>query len=371
MKKLMIHIKATPPGTWVGMSPPRRTDYSPFGVLLPERTSSSAFYRSGFQGQEHDDEVKGEGNSVNFKYRMHDPRVGRFFAVDPLAAKYPYNSPYAFSENRVIDALELEGLEKLSIHTYSFAPFNIFGYFYLGDGANRKFGDKIRTGASANYRTGATIKFDLGTGTVAKPIAHGASSTEYGYTWENGERKAEVVEECFSSADVKVSNANVFRNYFGATVTNSGANCTTILSAFGDIDVSGELQVKYTAKDNPGDGGWLRVSGKVIGDKFPSNEWFITDEAGNKVMLGVSGTDSKNENLAPFVELSNPINENMSHWNITIEMDGNDSFTNVWFNKTKYSLDNWNKKFSQLSPTNPKTNTDVDSSKGTFETSHD
>lgn len=43
---------------------------------------------------------------------MHDPRVGRFFAVDPLAADYPWNSTYAFSENRVIDAIELEGLEK-------------------------------------------------------------------------------------------------------------------------------------------------------------------------------------------------------------------------------------------------------------------
>ena len=42
---------------------------------------------------------------------MHDPRVGRFFAVDPLAPEYPWNSVYAFSENRVIDGVELEGLE--------------------------------------------------------------------------------------------------------------------------------------------------------------------------------------------------------------------------------------------------------------------
>jgi len=68
-------------------------------------------YRYGFQGQEVDDEVKGEGNSVNYKYRMHDPRVGRFFSVDPLASKYPFYSPYAFSGNRVLDAVELEGLE--------------------------------------------------------------------------------------------------------------------------------------------------------------------------------------------------------------------------------------------------------------------
>jgi len=42
---------------------------------------------------------------------MHDPRLGRFFAVDPLFRKYPFYSPYAFSGNRVIDAVELEGLE--------------------------------------------------------------------------------------------------------------------------------------------------------------------------------------------------------------------------------------------------------------------
>jgi hypothetical protein len=48
---------------------------------------------------------------LNYTFRMHDPRIGRFFAVDPLSDKYPHNSPYAFSENRVIDGIELEGLE--------------------------------------------------------------------------------------------------------------------------------------------------------------------------------------------------------------------------------------------------------------------
>lgn len=31
--------------------------------------------------------------------------------VDPLSLQYPWNSPYAFSENRLIDGVELEGLE--------------------------------------------------------------------------------------------------------------------------------------------------------------------------------------------------------------------------------------------------------------------
>ena len=91
------------------------TDYYPFGMEMPGRSQSANGYRYGFQGQEKDDEIKGGGNSINFKFRMYDPRLGRFFAVDPLAAKYAYNSPYAFSENRLIDAIELEGLEKVLI----------------------------------------------------------------------------------------------------------------------------------------------------------------------------------------------------------------------------------------------------------------
>lgn len=43
---------------------------------------------------------------------MHDPRVGRFFARDPLEKKYPWYSPYQFSGNRVIDATEFEGMEE-------------------------------------------------------------------------------------------------------------------------------------------------------------------------------------------------------------------------------------------------------------------
>jgi RHS repeat-associated protein len=87
-------------------------------MLVPNRHGSSESYRYGFQGQEKDDEVKGEGNSLNYTYRMHDARVGRFLSLDPFIRQFPHNSPYAFSENRVIDMIELEGGEKLSFKTH-------------------------------------------------------------------------------------------------------------------------------------------------------------------------------------------------------------------------------------------------------------
>ncbi len=89
------------------------SDYYPFGMIVPQKDRLKSDYRYGFQGQEMDNEIKGgEGNSLNYTFRMHDPRVGRFFAVDPLFRKYPFNSTYAFSENSVIAYVELEGLEK-------------------------------------------------------------------------------------------------------------------------------------------------------------------------------------------------------------------------------------------------------------------
>jgi RHS repeat-associated protein len=52
----------------------------------------------------------GSEGMINYKYRVHDPRLDRFLSIDPLAPQCPHNSQYAFSENRVIDGVELEGL---------------------------------------------------------------------------------------------------------------------------------------------------------------------------------------------------------------------------------------------------------------------
>ena len=60
------------------------SDYYPFGMLMPgKKFSAEGAYRYGFNGKENDNEVKGEGNSVDFGDRLFDPRIGRWFAVTP------------------------------------------------------------------------------------------------------------------------------------------------------------------------------------------------------------------------------------------------------------------------------------------------
>jgi len=97
-------------------------NYYAFGMLMPERSQTPGVYRYGFEGIEKTDEISGEGNHYQFKYREYDPRIGRFWSVDPLAAYYPWNSPYAFAENRVIDGIDLEGLEYVSVNDAGIDP---------------------------------------------------------------------------------------------------------------------------------------------------------------------------------------------------------------------------------------------------------
>jgi len=99
----------------------KRSKYYPFGLVMAGISSKALNgtpeNKIKFQGQEFNDAF--DVDYYEFKYRQHDPQIGRFTQIDPLADKYVYNSTYAFSENRVINAIELEGLEAVLItNTY-------------------------------------------------------------------------------------------------------------------------------------------------------------------------------------------------------------------------------------------------------------
>jgi RHS repeat-associated protein len=75
------------------------TDYYPYGMTLRSESDGSN-YRYGFQGQEMDDEVKGEGNSYTTHFRQLDPRIGRWLSIDPKATAW--ETPYASMGNNPI-----------------------------------------------------------------------------------------------------------------------------------------------------------------------------------------------------------------------------------------------------------------------------
>jgi RHS repeat-associated protein len=59
-------------------------------------------YRFGFNGQEKDDEVYGEGSSYDFGSRMYSARLGKWFSTDPYEVIYNKLSPYSSCGNNPI-----------------------------------------------------------------------------------------------------------------------------------------------------------------------------------------------------------------------------------------------------------------------------
>ena len=70
----------------------------------------SGSYRFGYQGSEKDNEVSGDGNSYTTEFRQLDPRLGRWFSVDPIESSYPYITPYASMHNNPINLTDVRGL---------------------------------------------------------------------------------------------------------------------------------------------------------------------------------------------------------------------------------------------------------------------
>ena len=144
-------------------------EYYPFGMVMPGRQFNFSKYRFGFQGQEKDDEITGHaGSHLAFEYRIQDTRIGRFLSVDPMVKSFPWNSSYAFDENRVIDSKELEGLESVqSTHMVT-----LWGEYSKGK-IDKKTMDQIEEswaiqsiGGIMNLGIAADIYFNKGQGTI-------------------------------------------------------------------------------------------------------------------------------------------------------------------------------------------------------------
>jgi hypothetical protein len=116
-----------------------------------------------------------------FKYRFDDCQIGRFWSIDPLADKYVYNSPYAFSENHVTSHIELEGLEKFPIsedNPYSGDPNSSIAR----SAKNQQAVESQRAGRAAADATTAAMPTSKSLGNVSndgsQPLVGATSTTK-------------------------------------------------------------------------------------------------------------------------------------------------------------------------------------------------
>jgi RHS repeat-associated protein len=173
----------------------REQNYYPFGMQWENINSTIRNAKNNlktFQGQELTEDLG--LNTHEWRYRMSDRSIGRFWQVDPLAESYVYNSTYAFAENKLGLGVELEGAELL--------PFNVTDMFNFEGG-----GKPVLTLGLHNIVLPTADRSEDGAGTfignVAKSMWNGIAGTwNAGMQGENmGDMTTASLKEMGKTAD--------------------------------------------------------------------------------------------------------------------------------------------------------------------------
>ena len=262
--------------------------YGGFGDDLPtlKYVNSSTKNRFTFQEQEIQDDF-GLG-WYQFKWRMEDPILGRFITIDPLAEKYSYWTPYAFSGNRVVNARELEGLEPYIVTGRSFIPNkNVANPLAPVSNTKSFMGDDRQTYQSnaTSFRTEQKVRVDFENKNVTtlSNVANGSAGLD---------SKGKILET--SQATKAGPNPT-----YDKTALEKG-NSTTINM---QVDASNKLvpgapSINYDVNITVTPQSDGSVNYKINGqsDGFPAYEFFITNEANGKSSLIYGSNPNKTGN---------------------------------------------------------------------------
>ncbi|MBD0832531.1 DUF6443 domain-containing protein [Aestuariibaculum sediminum] len=143
-------------------------NYYPFGLKHKGYNSNIVSHHpfKDYQGQELTENLL--LNIHEWKYRISDPAIGRFWQIDPLADDYPYNSTYAFQENKMGMGVELEGLE-LTYFPYDGSSIvreveNLFSGWFQSSEQVSEF--KVTLGPRAAFELKNGIGIDINGGSI-------------------------------------------------------------------------------------------------------------------------------------------------------------------------------------------------------------
>jgi len=86
-----------------------QNDYYPFGMRYQSNSGSAiSTNRYTFSGKEI--QTTGNVNYLDFGARQYDDFTGRWFVIDPLAEKIPWQSPYVYCSNNPINRIDPDGM---------------------------------------------------------------------------------------------------------------------------------------------------------------------------------------------------------------------------------------------------------------------
>lgn len=286
-------------------------------------------YLFGFGSYEKDDEIKGSGNHLSFGDYGYDPRTGRRWTIDKMSIKLPFVSPYVYCLNNPILMFDAGGLYPFTVHIRSFHPNEAFGSFGWGKGyAGDNRGFSLSTAKDVTARITQQFTFDVDKGTMSYDKKKG--------TWSNESRDFNGNKKTATPTG-EVSEMNKSGNM--ATFNSSYAGNNPLVSGSFDIDVKANFTVIEDTKK-----GMLTVNMSASGDDFPNTEAFLSDASGQSVFMGADVRKMGND-VAPLILFDgadSPIINNT----FSISLDKKGNFKDVFSGGKKYSVDDWNKKFT-------------------------
>jgi RHS repeat-associated protein len=218
-----------------------------------------------FQGQEYTEDL---GLNIHeWKYRISDPAIGRFWQVDPLAEDYVHNGVYNFSENRVIDAYELEGAEAVVItEEGTYSKLNVGHTFVtVGSGENTvaytygRYAELGKDKGSLNPTNlsgeGVLIRLEGQEAIdMVDKYVNDFGAEAFEFTNADESKVAGFFEEQFNSSD-KIPETGDYAGDDRARVIDtyslSDNNCTTISCEGVSSGTNGNMTYKKEYKNNP------------------------------------------------------------------------------------------------------------------------
>lgn len=310
----------------------RSQDYDPFGQILEginyQNPSDTLRRKYFFNGKEY--LITFGLKMYDYGKRQYNPRLGRYYQIDPKASWMPSWSPYVFSFDNPLRYRDYDGQIPYPISVRSFAPFSSFGFGFHGD--NRGYS----TSSSATARVHQQINFDTDKSGFS---ARAWSSPSYYANSPSGAVTGNPTIEFTKGLSIS---QNGDSKTFGFATHSAGANPKTP-DGSPNIDVFSDFSITANSKT-----GTLAISGKLTGDNFPSTEAFISDPSGQNVFLGVGQiAEGVGRNTGPFTELPGQNRNNpITSFNISVTTDKKGNFTGVTSGNQNYSIADWNKKFT-------------------------
>jgi hypothetical protein len=215
-----------------------------------------------FQKQELQNKEFSDGSGLEmyeFKYRFDDCQIGRFWSIDPLADKYPYNSTYAFSEDKVTTHVELEGLE--AEYIFSKAKQELANAFQgLANAFDKAVSVFNKSSSSTEVQSGPLTTTTAGTTVTTTTSTNAGGNMSYiiAHNSNDGNPEPATKTTVTVSADTKTTiNTPVVQVSQKTSIDNNGV-VTNETSAKGNIKVDG-VPVAVTGSASTNTNGQTKV----------------------------------------------------------------------------------------------------------------